>query len=348
MKIDYSSVNKKDIEKLLLDKRMNIAAADILFEFCFYSREHQINKDNYAGSIAEYAELNLNDKEDNLFYKSRIAPAVKELKSEEYDDNYYRKHIRPKEFAGDGYTLTYLTLPPYNCLPYDDISVDSDYVEVSHIGFFKDAFKYLVVNKDDVTWMSTDPNEINTMKPAILEAKGHVLAFGLGLGYFPIMAALKDDVFDVTVIENDPEIIEIFNKHILPCFEKKEKIHVIQGDAFAYAKRDLKEYDYLFVDIWHNPEDGLPMYLKISRLLKNKNIKSFYWLEKSILAMLRRCLLTIVEENMMGYTKKDYLHAKNEYDRIINDLYFKTENFNITSFSQLKELLQDNNLRKLI
>ncbi len=349
MKIDYTKVNKKDIEQLILDKNMNIAAADALFEFSFYSEKNRIDASQYNEEIAKFLELNLDDKEDKHFFDTRISKAVKRITTDDYNDNFYRNSIKPKEFKSKEYQLTYLSFKPYQCFPYDDILVDSNYVEVSQIGYFDKPFSYLAVLKDDVVWMSTDPNEINTMKKPISEAKGHVLAFGLGLGYFPVMAALKDEVKDVIVVEFDPRIIEIFKKHILPLVSFKNKIRIVQADAFTYAKRDLdKEFNYLFIDIWHNPEDGLPMYLKFKKALKSKKLTISYWLEKSILAMYRRCLLTIIEENMMGYTKKDYLKAKDDYDRIINDLYFKTENMSFDSITQIKDLLQDKELLKLI
>ena len=349
MKIDYQKVNKKNIEKLILDKNMNIAAADALFEFSFYSEKNKIDVNDYLSEVVKYLELNLDDKEDRYFLDTRIIKAIKKIDVRDYQDNFYRNNIKPKEFKNKEYQLTYLSFKPYQCFPYDDILVDSNFVEVSQIGYFDKPFSYLAVLKDDVVWMSTDPNEINTMKKPISEAKGHVLAFGLGLGYFPVMTALKDNVKDVTVVEYDSKIIEIFNRHILPLVPFQDKIHVVQADAFEFAKRDLnKDFDYLFIDIWHNPEDGLPMYLKLKRLLRNKKLTISYWLEKSILAMYRRCLLTIIEENMMGYTKKDYLKAKTEYDQIINDLYFKTENMSFSSISEIKDLLQDKELEKLI
>ena len=348
MKFDFNNIKRKDIEKLLLEKEMNIAAADGLFNFCFYSRDEKIDKNHYLEAISDYLELNLSNNEDKYFFETRIKPAVKEIKEEDYNDNYFRQNIKPQEYKDKEYELKYLKIKPYQVIPYDDVLILKNYVEVSQIGYFSTNFTYLAVVKDDVVWMSTDPNEINTMSDSIKEAKGIVLAFGLGLGYFPIMCASKKEVTDVYVIEKDQKIIDIFKKHILPLFKYKEKIHIIHDDAFVYARGDLSKYDYLFIDIWHNPEDGLPLYLKFKKILKNKGIKVSYWLEKSILAMLRRCLLTVVEESLEGYKDKDYLKAQNEYDEIINSLYFKTKNISISSFNELMELLSDKSLLKLI
>ncbi len=347
MKIDLNKINQSDIDRLLLEKEMNIAAADALFEFCFYSTK-KFNHSHYLEAIKDYLELNLDNEEDNYFYETRIKPAIHKLKVKDYENDYYRQHIHPQQFISKNYQLTYLNIKPYQALPFDDIKIDENFKEISQIGYFTDSFSYLAVNKDDVTWMSTDPNEINTMKPSIDRAHGNVLACGLGLGYFPIMCAVKENVNSVTIVEKDSIIIEIFKKHILPLFEFKDKINIIQEDAFNFVRKDLSKYDYLFIDIWHNPEDGLPLYLKFQRILKNKTIEVDYWLEKSILAMLRRCLLTIVEESLLGYSDKNYKEAKNEYDQIINDLYFKTKDTTISSFAQLKQLLQDNELKKLI
>ena len=344
MKINLAKINKKDIESLLLEKEMNIASAQGLFDYCFYTRDNPLDKND----VLDYLELNLSNDEDKYYYDTRIKPSIRKINVNDYKDNYYRNHICPKEYKDKKYQLTYLKMNPYQCFPYDDILIDENFVEVSQIGYFDTSFKYLAVIKDDVVWMSTDPNEINTMDSSIKKAKGNVLAFGLGLGYFPIMCASKKEVTSVTIVEKDPEIIKIFKKHILPLFEYKEKIHIIEDDAFRYARGDLSRYDYLFIDIWHNPEDGLPMYLKFKKILKGKTIATDYWLEKSILAMYRRCLLTIIEESLMGYTDKNYKTVENEYDSIINELYFKTKDKVFNSLSEIKEILQDNLLINLI
>ena len=344
MKIDLTKINKKDIESLLLEKEMNIASAQGLFDYCFYTRDNPCNKND----ILDYLELNLSNTEDKYFYDTRIKPSIRKIDISDYKDNYYRNHIKPNEYKDKKYQLTYLKMNPYQCFPYDDILIDENFVEVSQIGYFDKSFPYLAVIKDDVVWMSTDPNEINTMDASIKKAKGRVLAFGLGLGYFPIMCASKKEVTSVTVVEKDREIINIFKKHILPHFEHKEKITIIEDDAFKYAKGDLSKYDYLFIDIWHNPEDGLPMYLKFKKILKGKKIATDYWLEKSILAMYRRCLLTVIEESLMGYSDSNYKTVENEYDTIINDLYFKTKDKVFDSLKEIKQILQDNSLLKLI
>ena len=348
MIFDFQKLKKQDIEKLILEKNMNIASADMLFEVCFASKDYSFSKDNYLSSVRDFLQLNLDDQEDKYFYESRIKPSIKKIDKEVYQENYFRKNITPLPYKGNGYELGYLTIKPYQCLPYDDIEIKDDFVEVSRIGYFDKPFEYLVVNKGDVTWMSTDPNEINTMQKDIDDACGEVLTFGLGLGYFPIMCAIKDGVKSVTVVEKDQEIINIFNKHILPLFPYKEKIHIVHDDAFKFVKKDLNKYDYLFIDIWHNPEDGLPMYLKFKELLKDKNIEVRYWLEKSLLAMLRRCLLSVFEEQLDGSMDKDYMNDKDEYDHIINNLYFKTRNMKFSSIDEVKEILQDKGLLNLI
>ena len=63
--------------------------------------------------------------------------------------------------------------------------------------------------------------------------------------------------------------------------------------------------------------------------------------------MYRRCLLTVIEESLLGYSDKNYQVVENDYDKIINDLYFKTKNMTFTSFEKIKEILQDNSLLNL-
>jgi hypothetical protein len=95
----------------------------------------------------------------------------------------------------------------------------------------------------------------------------------------------------VTVVEKDPSVIKLFCEHILPQFPHREKIRVIEADAFAYMEHQMPRegYDYIFSDIWHDPSDGLPLYLRLKKYESLSPTTRFdYWIEPSLLSSLRR------------------------------------------------------------
>ena len=129
------------------------------------------------------------------------------------------------------------------------------------------------------------------MREPIAKSCGKVLTLGLGLGYFAFHASEKAEVESVTVIEQSADVIELFQAHILPQFPHKEKIRIIQADAFIYMeeKAAAEGYDFLFADLWHDPSDGLDMYLRIKAYEKTMPQTRFsYWIEPSLLSLLRR------------------------------------------------------------
>ena len=71
--------------------------------------------------------------------------------------------------------------------------------------------------------MSIIPNEIETMKEAIETVKGNVLVYGLGLGYFPYMISLKNDVNKITIIEKEDILFEEY-KVINGTIKTKQKV----------------------------------------------------------------------------------------------------------------------------
>lgn len=101
------------------------------------------------------------------------------------------------------------------------------------------------------------------------------------------MVSLKEEVESVTIIERDQNVIKLFNEYILPQFEYKDKIKIINIDAFKYMNK-VNEYDYLFIDLWRDVSDGLDLYLKFKKYEDKINIKVDYWIEKSILSYLRK------------------------------------------------------------
>lgn len=352
MIINISKKDEQIIKKLLEVKENNISVAEFYIDYLnnHYNDITSLNNQTFYEALKEVMEVSEDDEEFEVLNQNSNISDIKCLNPNEFlNDKYYKTIglINAKEKDCYLYPLHY---EAYEGFTYDEIKISEPYFnEFTPIGYFTKPFKYLAVIKDDLIWMSIIPHEINTMKEPIKEAFGNVLVLGLGLGYYAFHIALKDDVDRITIIENDPLVIALFKKHIYPKFKNKEKIHIIEDDAFHHLD-EHHDYDFIFSDIWHNVADGQSLYLKIKQYEKEyKNTKFSYWIETSIVAMIRRELLTIFEEEYFeGFKEKDYLKAKNENDKIINYLYFLTKECEINSANDLINLLKDESIKKLV
>ena len=326
------------IKSLLKQNDDQIAIANLLFDV-YTSMDFKgiTNKEEMMTAIYRYLEVE-DDQEAIGFISPYIVNNLKKLDYEKYANNAYAKAIKSVGKYKDC-SLEYLSYEPYQIFPSDDIGVDG-YKEINHIGYFDKKFSYLALLKNNEIWMSLNPNEIKTMEPYIEKAQGHVLVLGLGMGYVAYMMANKKEVKSVTVIEKDSNVINIFNNLLWPSFSSKEKIKIINDDALNYLKRKQRDYDYIFADIWHSPDDGLPLFLKIKKI--NRHVDC--WLEVSMYALLRRCMFTLLYEQMNNYGENNYLKAKIATDEVINKLYFKTKNLLINNEEDLSKILSDNYL----
>lgn len=151
------------------------------------------------------------------------------------------------------------------------------------IGWMKEAVKYPVLFDDGLAWMSITPNEIETMRQPIDEASGDVLTLGCGLGYYAYMVSEKENVLSVTIVENNPAVIEIFREYILPQFPHGDKIRIVQADAFEYLRGITDgQFTYCFADLWANSADIVP-YLKVRRICdKFVQTKVSYWIQDGL------------------------------------------------------------------
>lgn len=241
------------------------------------------------------------------------------LEPEEYLNNPYYKEVVPKPAKRGKLELFLDHYEARQMFLYDEVKVDESFSEISSIGCFLQDFPFLALKEGDHIWMSATPHEINTMREPVEMAKGKVLVLGLGLGYFPFMVLKKEGIESVTVIENNPEIVSLFKELLLPFFPNKEKLRIIEGDAFEHFESS-SQYDFVFADLWHQPREGLDMYLR----LKSKEQKGpiyAYWVEKSILCLLRRAAIIVLDEVNNGATAKDFENEENEDDRLINSVY---------------------------
>ena len=222
--------------------------------------------------------------DDKYLINNYFRKSIKRLNTSDYTSNPYYKNILVEGTKFNNWEIKYESYKPYEAFIYNDLIINGD-IEIPCVGYFKEEFKYLAVLENNNEWMMITPNEINTMQGVIDSVSGNVVTLGLGLGYFAYMASLKDDVKSITVVERDKNVIELFSKVILPRFEHKDKIKIVNEDAFEFAKRD-NNFDYAFVDLWHDVSDGVNLYLKMKKLEKN-NTKYFYWIEKSIISKLK-------------------------------------------------------------
>ena len=343
----------KRIQELIGNNNININVADLLVNAFNYTDIFDINE------INQYIKEGLSEKEAmmQMFAKAfdidyeldenkevmdaYILDNLKKLDEKEYLNNEYAKTIK-ETGKYKKYALKYIDYEPYQLFAYDDISLEGD-KENSHIGYFDHKFSYLALTEGNNVWMSLNPNEIETMKPYIEKAKGSVLVLGLGMGYVPFMMALKPEVKNITIVEKDADIISLFNALIYPNFKSEEKIKIIEDDAINFVKRQNK-YDYIFADLWHSPEDGLSLFVQLKRI--NKNIDC--WLEVSMYALLRRCMISLIEENTLGYGEENYKFSKTYIDKVINGYYQKTKNLTINDDEDLDNLLDKDNLLSLL
>lgn len=218
------------------------------------------------------------------------APGLKRLDAQTYRGNAYLRAIRFPEAQRGEWRMTHMAYSPYELFVRDDLQIMPDGREIVRLGYFDEAFVYPAVLQHGREWMTVTPNEIETMAPAIRAARGHVAALGLGLGYFAFMASEKTDVDRVTVVERDPQVIELFRQHILPQFANGAKIRIVQADAYDYVCRCMDDdaVDTVFVDLWHDVSDGAQMYQRMKAMEKYAPQTVFsYWIETSIRSFLK-------------------------------------------------------------
>ena len=351
MKISPKLNNR--IQELIGSNNININVVDLLVNAFNYTDIFDVDE------IKQYIKEGLSEKEAmmQMFTKafdidyelednkevmdSYILNNLKKLNDKEYLDNTYVQTIKATG-KYKKYALKYIDYEPYQLFAYDDISLNDD-KENSRIGYFDHKFSYLALTEGNNIWMSLNPNEIETMKPYKEKAKGNVLVLGLGMGYVPFMMALKPEVKSITIVEKDPDIISLFNSLIYPSFKNKEKIKIVQDDAINYVNKN-NHFDYIFADLWHSPEDGLSLFVQLKRI--NRNIDC--WLEVSMYALLRRCMISLIEENTLGYGEENYKFSKTYTDKVINKYYQKTKNLTINTDEDLNKLLDKDNLLSLL
>lgn len=243
----------------------------------------------YALLLFSLCGFDMDQSAHRMLFQTYFLPMVKCLDPELIQKDAYMR-LRFPQTRQEGWQYEQCRYAPCEAFVRDDFTLLPSGRLIPAIGFFRQEVFYPAVKQNGRIWMSVTPNEINTMRAPLSRAQGHVLTYGLGLGYFAYHAALKSDVASVTIVDHDADAISLFQRHLLMQFPHSQKITLICDDAFSYAEKHMAKghFDMVFTDLWHDVEDGIPLYLRMKALehLLPK-AKHEYWIEKSL-----RCYLT--------------------------------------------------------
>ena len=102
-------------------------------------------------------------------------------------------------------------------------------------------------------WMSLTPHEIESQEPGCHYAFGHTVIMGLGMGWVAANAALNPEVDKITVVELDPDVIELFSlSGALESVPKtaRRKITIVNANALEWSSKTADKVDFLYADIW--------------------------------------------------------------------------------------------------
>ena len=204
----------------------------------------------------------------------------------EFEENAYLKNIRISDEKEGRFRLTTKKYEPYRFMFYDaPYYLKGTSISLPSVGCFKNEFSYPCIVDGNTEWMSITPYEIYTMQEHIDKAKGNVLLLGCGIGYYAYMTSCKEDVSSITIIEKNKDIAGIFKNYILPQFENKDKITVLEEDAFAFFEElpDGK-FDTCFADIYEGM-GNFDFYYRLREVFcRFKKMKVSYLHEESFLS----------------------------------------------------------------
>lgn len=205
-------------------------------------------------------------------------------------------------------------------------------------GYISDSWlvedMYVLMRKNEKTgwesWMSLSPQEIESQQFGIEGAFGHTVVMGLGMGWFAINVALKDEVTKVTVIERDTEVINLFHESkAMDSLDKsiKEKIVIINEDALFWKSEE--KVDFLYADIWLrlNDKNNIDQVKVMNENLKPDKI--YYWgQELTIYRLIEKEEITKAEmENCIKGMEIPLYIPSDSYDEIINFVMKKRKTY---------------------
>lgn len=268
--------------------------------------------------LSEAFALDYAKADDRRLIMNYLTPSVRILDAKKYINNPYYKNIKIENVKLGGWELKEECYPAYRGVIASDMMLFDDFREVPPLGFFTEDFLFPAVLEGGNEWMTLTPVDLDTCESAINAAHGKVVTYGLGLGYYAYMVSRKPEVESITVVERSPDVIKLFSEYVLPQFEHKEKVRIIQADAFEYAEHTApkENYDLAFVDTWRDASDGEPMYRRMKPLEKlSPDTKFMYWIENFLISRTRALRL----DKLLSLIEKGDGSAPQSYEEFISE-----------------------------
>lgn len=199
----------------------------------------------------------------------------------------------------------------------------------------------------DEPWMLAAPGEFLTNDPPARKAHGRVLTMGLGIGYFVFMAMRNPAVTSITVIEQSPAVIALFETLLRPQFPAVLPLQIIQADARDWFRAEvLQDYDYCYVDLWQSSEDGLDLMEQLLERCCPAPETCDFWIEDSCLEPMRALLVLAFAELLQG----SRMTVAPAYEKRMEKVrrWAAADPRTISDVSVLQDCLYDNALQRRI
>lgn len=225
--------------------------------------------------------LDTEQTEDRILMEQYVQPGFRLLSVRDYLLDSYRQTIHFPAAKSGRWAFEEKFFESFEVFVRDDLLILEDGREIPRTGAFPERFPYPTVLEDGREWMTLAPVEIETMRRPIAEAKGDVLTFGLGMGYYAFHVCLKPEVKRLTIVEKDAELIRLFRELILPQFPGKEKIRIVCADAYEFLEKTYRpeQFDSVFCDFWRDAGDGTEHYLRLRQIEQRYKTRFLYWAE---------------------------------------------------------------------
>ncbi|MBP1920969.1 hypothetical protein [Youngiibacter multivorans] len=307
---------------------------------------------NYLADILEYLEKPLTPgmekKVETILKKYGMPGESLALDERVLTENPYFKNIRLDKIETPTVKYSKDIIPKRTLMNTDFNRQLGKYLFHYHpVGYFNIDLEMPSLKEGNITWMSPAPSEIISMGDGVEKGTGKCLTMGLGIGLLPYLWLLKDEVESVTVIEHNKDVIDLFNKVILPQFNTSKSLEIIHGDAFEYFTDEfLNRFDYAYIDFWESNEDGLVDYI---RLMEKKVTLPHidFWIEESILSLAKQIVALYLITLYQGRSITEFIASLDEDNRRLArkaNKFFKKRTEVISTEEELLYLIHDRKL----